>query len=389
MLRWLSILMVPLLAIISTPGLSASPQATPASEVDARLRARVDGYWAAMRQELYSKAAEFVKPDERDFFIAAKKSPMISYSIDRMVLEDNMTRAKVDVTITKVIIRLQKPAEFKSQHVWERINGEWYITFDKTGHNFFGDLKTGSMIRNPTSLQIGSNRDGDKMASNDADRNVINIDTTETPLQATYDFGKSTFAGETVNYKFRFKNIGKTPLKVRGLQTTDPSMSITLVGSDNKPSTKRQFNPKEVGEVIVVFNSHGADGSIEHSATVNFEGRKMPLTLGFKGFVNKNFTLTPGKAEIGTPGKIGTEIVIVNESGEFVNVTGVQQVPEFLDTMMSKGGFAPRDQAAFRLAIKPNAKVPPAGYEGTILIKTDLGRQPTISIPVRIRGVNP
>src|SRR5262249_33234229 len=127
----------------------------------------------------------------------------------------------------------------------------------------------------------------------------------------------------------------------------------------------------------------------DRQATVIFEGRTMPLVVGVKGILNKNFTLTPARVELDAGRQATFEVTIFNETDSALTVKGIDQIPTFLEATLSKDQFAPRDPAVLRVSIKPKSKIPRGGYEGTLLVRTDSAFQPTIPVPIRIDRAHP
>jgi hypothetical protein len=75
----------------------------------------------------------------------------------------------------------------------------------------------------------------------------------------SYDFGKIT-QGEKVNYEFKFKNIGKSPLVITSATAT---CGCTVPEYPQTP-----IKPNEEGVIKVVFNSEGKSGKQDKVVTI-------------------------------------------------------------------------------------------------------------------------
>lgn len=89
--------------------------------------------------------------------------------------------------------------------------------------------------------------------------NAMNQPTTVQLIDSVYDFGTVT-DGEKVEYSYRFKNTGTTPLMV---VSATASCGCTVPEKPEKP-----ILPGETGYIKVVFNSAGRAGTNHKDITV-------------------------------------------------------------------------------------------------------------------------
>lgn len=89
--------------------------------------------------------------------------------------------------------------------------------------------------------------------------NAMNQPTTVQLIDSVYDFGTVT-DGEKVEYSYRFKNTGNTPLMV---VSATASCGCTVPEKPEKP-----ILPGETGYIKVVFNSAGRAGQNHKDITV-------------------------------------------------------------------------------------------------------------------------
>lgn len=101
--------------------------------------------------------------------------------------------------------------------------------------------------------------------------------------KTTIEFEKMEFnfgeikAGEKVNYKFKFKNTGKSPLII---QDAKASCGCTVPNF-----TKDPVEPNGTGEIAVSFDSAGKEGAQTKTVTVTSNAEPATTTLTIKGFV--------------------------------------------------------------------------------------------------------
>lgn len=109
------------------------------------------------------------------------------------------------------------------------------------------------------------------------------IDTVNAPRivfeMPTYDFG-TIQEGDLVDFTFKFKNTGKSPLIVKSAKAT---CGCTVP----KPS-KEPIAPGETGEIPVTFNSSGKSDKITKVITVTTNAYPNRTQVKLVGFVEKN-----------------------------------------------------------------------------------------------------
>lgn len=81
--------------------------------------------------------------------------------------------------------------------------------------------------------------------------------------QGMYNFGKIV-QGEKVNYEFKFKNIGKSPLII--------SNATATCGCTIPEPPKEPIKPGDTGVIKVVFNSAGKMGMQDKVITITSNG---------------------------------------------------------------------------------------------------------------------
>jgi len=117
---------------------------------------------------------------------------------------------------------------------------------------------------------VGDANAGDTTAGQNVEIAEIAFETME------HDFGKIR-EGEKVTYRFKFKNVGKVPLKI-----TDVKPSCGCTASDY---TRSPVPPGGEGFVEVVFDSQGRTGTQQKTVTVYANTNPQAHILRFKGEV--------------------------------------------------------------------------------------------------------
>lgn len=108
-------------------------------------------------------------------------------------------------------------------------------------------------VKRKDKISDSVNIDSTKMA------NAMNQPTTVQLIDSTFDFGTIT-EGEKVEYSYRFKNTGSTPLMI---VSASASCGCTVPEKPEKP-----ILPGETSYIKVVFNSQGKVGQNHKDITV-------------------------------------------------------------------------------------------------------------------------
>lgn len=91
---------------------------------------------------------------------------------------------------------------------------------------------------------------------------------------ASYNFGKIA-PGEKVNYSYKFKNTGKSPLII--------SQATASCGCTVPEPPKEPIKPGAEGEIKVVFDSHGKSGMQDKVITVTSNANPAVVDLHLIG----------------------------------------------------------------------------------------------------------
>jgi hypothetical protein len=126
-------------------------------------------------------------------------------------------------------------------------------------------------VKRKDKIADGSNMDSLKRA------NALSQPTTVQLIDSMYDFGTVT-EGEKVEYNYRFKNTGTTPLMIFSAHA---SCGCTIPEKPEKPVL-----PGETGVLKVVFNSQGKTGHNSKDITVEANTTPAFPILKLTGQVN-------------------------------------------------------------------------------------------------------
>ena len=108
------------------------------------------------------------------------------------------------------------------------------------------------------SCNIRSQKNNGDAQASDASMN-FNDSTTVQLIDSVYNFG-TVSDGEKVEYSYRFRNTGKTPLII--------SSAVASCGCTVPEKPEEPIKPGETGFLKVVFNSKGRVGEVHKEITV-------------------------------------------------------------------------------------------------------------------------
>jgi hypothetical protein len=192
------------------------------------------------------------------------------------------------------------------------------------------------------------------------------------------DFGMVK-RGTKLSGSFKFKNIGKGPLTIQGVQAAcDCTTTDAAKG--------KVFPPGESGNLEVVFDTTDYSGKVTKAITVITNERSMPdRTLTLTAMVQSDIEAYPPLADFGD--------VILNQSPQQklqlksnnkseLRIEKIRYNEEFLDVGYTKSG---RD---FTIYVKLKPTVPIGFFKDTIWVKSNSSALPEMPIPVRatVRG---
>jgi hypothetical protein len=102
-------------------------QAEAARAAEARLRARMAGYWDAMQRSDYEAAAQFVHPDSRKLFaFEVPKSRVVRWKIDKLSFNSDLTGCDTVTIVSKPIPYREVVMDWPLHNDWVLADGECY-----------------------------------------------------------------------------------------------------------------------------------------------------------------------------------------------------------------------------------------------------------------------
>jgi hypothetical protein len=185
--------------------------------------------------------------------------------------------------------------------------------------------------------------------------------------------------GTKLSGTFTFKNTGKGPLTIQGVQA---SCDCTTV----EAAKGQTFGPGASGSLDVAFDTTDYSGKVTKAITVITNERSMPdRTLTLTATVNSDVDANPPLADFGdvvlnqTPQQ---KIRLKNNMKGELKVEKIRYNEEFLDVGYTKEG------REFTIYVKLKPTIPIGFYKDTIWVKNNSSALPEMPIPVRatVRG---
>lgn len=201
---------------------------------------------------------------------------------------------------------------------------------------------------------------------------IINFDKT------LIDFG-TVKRGQKLPAKFTFKNIGKGPLAIQGVQA--PCDCTTVESAKGQTVA-----PGESGALEVIFDTTDYSGKVTKALTVITNERSMPdRTLTVSAIVNSDVDAMPPLADFGEVvlNQTAQQIIrLKNNMKTDLKIERIRYNEEFLDVGFTKEGH----EFVIYIKLKPNTPI--GFFKDTIWLKNNSSALPEMPIPVRatVRG---
>ena len=210
--------------------------------------------------------------------------------------------------------------------------------------------------------------------------------------ETTFDFDKME-SGTTQQHTFEIKNGGKSPLDLEFVSHTCKCTTVELNGQDVEPGAGATVKPGESAKVMLEWAAKVPPGPFRHGATFRTnDPARDRLELMVEGDIVDSTTLSPSVLSFGSVsvGADGTAEMLVTSSLEpevKIESTEVvdEKLAELIDVRVEDVPKAelPKDaEAAARViaTFKPKGTIGPFG--GSLKMKTNLKRAPSIEVPI-------
>jgi len=124
----------------------AQEAAPAAADAEKALRARVDQFYTLQVQKKFRQAEAFVAEDTKDFYYNSHKSDLLGFSVTKVELLDNNTKAKITVNAKATMMIMgagRLPFESPAVTLWKIENGAWvwYIDQEEAKQSPFGQMR--------------------------------------------------------------------------------------------------------------------------------------------------------------------------------------------------------------------------------------------------------
>ena len=106
----------------------------PPADVDEALRSRVAKFYQAHVDKKFRQADEYVAEDTKDFYYQANKPAYLEFQIDKILYQDNFTKAKATVKCKTYvpIPGFTEPVTVQIPSTWKLENGLWFWYVDQS-----------------------------------------------------------------------------------------------------------------------------------------------------------------------------------------------------------------------------------------------------------------
>jgi len=187
-----------------------------------------------------------------------------------------------------------------------------------------------------------------------------------------YDFGK-IYGGDSVNYKFKFKNVGKGELVINTVKTSC-GCTAALVSKD-------KLHSNESGEIEIKFDSGKYVGKVSKTITVNSNDPENPAyKLTISGEIIEEVFVNPKRINFGTilKGDSTTKILEIKTlPGVKIHVTKVESPSPYIT--ITKDKSSADDCFVYQITFNKYDYI--GNYSGIIFVYTDSARQERIDVP--------
>jgi len=242
-IRGMSISRLIALFLILAPGIVLGQLQTPAEQAEVAVRARVTEFLQYHVDGNFRKAYDMVAEDTKDEYFASGKAQLTSFRINEVKLTDNLTKATVSASISKLvmIVGQEIPMTTLSTTTWKIENGKWV---------WYNDAKPGTLM-DPGRTSLPSASPGNNAANGGLpDANAIAAAAQNILQQVGVDKRQVTLAANKVSEdKVVFHNgmPGSVHLELSGSDV--PGFSAKL----------EQANARAGGDVPIVFRYEPGD----------------------------------------------------------------------------------------------------------------------------------
>lgn len=173
----------PVFPTVMVAAVCAQQQAEP-SAAEKALRERVTQFYQLQVEKKFRQAEEFIAADTKDLFYNSGKPDIPGFTIVKIVMLDNDTRAEVTVKAKVGVFILGQgmvPTELPTTGTWKMEDGNWVWYVDQsTGVKTpFGTMKPPSAAANAEPTDIASRL---KSVTVNTIRNQVSVDTTAITL---------------------------------------------------------------------------------------------------------------------------------------------------------------------------------------------------------------
>ncbi len=367
---------VSVFALIMVFGWSCVQTFSQADEIDARVWARVDGFWKAMAAGDYSTATAFIAPESRDLFMhRIPKSPVQKWKIEKLAFNKERTECDSTTIVTKPVPGFGNVVDWPMQNKWVLSDGEWFLKIPwKEGENPYLEMfkaeqqsSTSTASVRPSPRRPPSREPGRPPDASAVQRLVPD------PANASI-----LHSGEKTVFRYSYQNKGSQPIRILSVNSDCHCTSVR--------KEYPEIAPGDTGAFEVTLDTFGLPaGPLQKEVLVQFSDLPSPIVLQIRAENLPNFTIKPEKILFGaiSVGRQSERVAaLVNQSGKEIKIIALSNSDPNLAVEIGTKQMKPGEETEIRFRYTPRKT---GEFADIILIRTDLEAEPIIN--VRVAGL--
>ncbi len=367
---------VPLFALIMVFGCGCVQTFSQADEIEAKVRARVDGFWKAMAGGDYKSASAFIAPESRDLFVQRiPKSPVQKWRIEKLAFNKERTECDTTTIVTKPVPSFGSIVDWPMQNKWVLSDGEWFLMIPwKEGENPYFNLFKAEQQNSapPAAIHPPSNPAAVRPPGKPPDASAVQRLVPDPRNPSTLHSGEKTV------FRYSYQNRNSQPIKI-----------LSVLSDCHCTGIRKEYPeiaPGDTGTFEVTLDTFGLPtGPLQKEVTVQFSDLPSPIVLQIRADNLPNLTVKPERIDFGTIGLSGKSektATIVNQSGKEIKIIALSNSDPNLAVEIGTRQIKPGEEIQIRFRYTPRKT---GEFADIILIRTDLEAEPVLNI--RVAGV--
>jgi hypothetical protein len=340
---------------------------------EAKLRARMTGYWDAMQRSDYAAASDYVHPDSRRVFsFEVPKSRVVSWKIESLRFNTEGTACETVTRVAKPIPYRDTLIEWPLHNLWVLESGEWYfkLAWDK-GQNPVLDLFRGAGGVTGTAPSSGAPLPAEPAAPAPAPSGAQRL--VPDPTNPT-----EVHSGEKSTFRFSYHNSGSKALRIVAAHA---DCHCTGVGQ-----AFPEVAPGASGVLEITLDTFGLPlGRLQKEIAVELSDGPEPVRVRISVDNLPNFEVEPGAVDFGRlagASPVEREVRIRNRSGHRVKLVPPSSHSDTrVEFSLDRLELEPNAAAVVRVRFAPR-KGRAGEFLDNLLFETGLEAEPILTLRV-------